>query len=89
MFFLQSILRGINDVYVGKNGDFLIFFQSMKQVEVGRGQIRRIGWVIKKPEAELRHFIVGSKCPVTRGIFVQEQKTLVNFSLLFFLQNVL
>jgi len=42
-------------------------------VVVRRGQIRRIGWVIKTLEAEVGQFLLGCKCPVSRGIVVQEQ----------------
>ena len=52
------------------------FFQSREQVEVRRGQIRRIGWVIKTLEAQADHFLLVCKCPVSRGIVVQEQDPL-------------
>jgi hypothetical protein len=42
-------------------------------VVVRRGQIRRIGWVIKTLEAQVGQFLLGYKCPVSRGIVVQEQ----------------
>jgi hypothetical protein len=35
--------------------------------------IRRIGRVIKTLTAQVGQFLVGSKCPVSRGIFMQEQ----------------
>jgi hypothetical protein len=35
---------------------------------VQRGQIRRIGWVIKTLEAQVRQFLLGYKCPVSRFI---------------------
>ena len=56
-----------------------------------RGQIRRIGWVIKKMEAQVGQFLLGCKCPVSRGIVVQEQDPLGGLpaALAFFLQNVL
>ena len=41
-----------------------------------RGQIRRIGWVIKKLEAQEGQMFLGCKCPVGRDIVVQEQDTL-------------
>jgi len=63
-----------------KNGDLLIVFsQSREQVVVRRGQIRRIGWVIKTLEAQVGQFLLGCKCPVSRGIVVQEQDTLGEF----------
>jgi hypothetical protein len=42
-----------------------LFFQSREQVVVRRGQIRRIGWVIKKLEAQVGQFLLGCKCPVS------------------------
>jgi len=55
---------------------FQLFFQSREQVVVWRGQIRRIGWVIKTLEAPAGKFLLGCKCPVSRGIVVQEQDPL-------------
>ena len=68
---------------------FNCFFQSTEQVVVRRGQIRRIGWVIKTLEAQVGQFLVGCKCPVSRGIVVQEQDPLGDLPAAFFLQNVL
>ena len=68
---------------------FQLFFQSREQVVVRRGQIRRIGWVIKKMEAQVGQFILGCECPVSRGIVVQKQEPLGELSAAFFLQNVL
>ena len=65
------------------------FQLSREQVVVRWGQIRRIGWVIKTLEAQLGQFLVGCKCPVSRGIVVQEQDTLGEIPEEFFLQNVL
>jgi len=63
-----------------KNGDLsVVFFQSREQVVVRRGQIWRIGWVIKTLEAQVGQFLLGCKCPVSRGIVVQEQDPLVTF----------
>jgi len=53
------------------------------------GQIRRIGWVIKTLEAQVEQFLLGCKCPVGRGIVVQEQDPLGDLPAEFFLQNVL
>jgi len=53
--------------------NFNFFFQSREQVAVRRGQIRRIGWMIKKLEAQKCPFFLGCKCPVSRSIVVQEQ----------------
>jgi len=68
---------------------FNCFFQSREQVVVRRGQVRRIGWVIKTLEAQVGQFFLGCKCPVSRGIVVQEQDPLGELPAAFFLQNVL
>jgi len=68
---------------------FQLFFQSREQVVVRRGQIRRIGWVIKTLEARVGQFLLGCKCPVSRDIVVQEQDTLGDLLVALFLQNVL
>jgi len=68
---------------------FQLFFQSREQVVVRWGQIRRIWWVIKKLEAQVGQFLLGCKCPVSRGIVVQEQDPLGDLPAAFFLQNVL
>jgi len=64
-------------------------FSVQEQVAVRRGQIRRIGWVIKTLEAQVGQFLLGCKCPVSRGIVVQEQDPLGDLPTEFFLQNVL
>ena len=56
---------------------------------VRRGQMRRIGWVIKTLEAQVGQFLLGCKCPVSRGIDVPEQDPLGYLTAAFFLQNVL
>jgi len=61
----------------------------MEQMVVRRGQIRRIGWVIKTLEAQVGQFLLGCKCPVSWGTVVQEQDPLGELSAKFFLQNVL
>jgi hypothetical protein len=38
---------------------FQLFFQSREQAIVRRGQIRRIGWVIKTLEAQVGQFLLG------------------------------
>ena len=68
---------------------FNCFFQSREQVVVRRGQIRRIGWVIKTLEALVGKFLLGCKCPVGRGIVVQDQDPLGDFLAAFVLQNIL
>ena len=87
---VQPGLRGSNNLHVGrKMANFQLFFQSREQVVVRRGQIRRIGWVIKTLEAQVDQFLLGYKCPVSRGIVVQEQDTLGELTAAFFLQNIL
>jgi len=54
-----------------------LLFQSREQLVVRRGQIRRIGWVIKTLEAYVVQFFLGCKCPVSRGIVMQERDPLV------------
>ena len=56
---------------------------------VGRGRIRGTGWVIKTLEAQVGQFLLSCKCPVSRGIVMQEQGSLGDLPALFFLQNVL
>jgi len=87
---VQPGLRGSNDLRVWrKMASFQLFFQSREQVVVRRGQIRRIGWVIKKLEAQVGQFLLGCKCPASRGIVVQEQDSLGERPAAFFLQNVI
>ena len=69
--------------------NFSCFFQSEEQVVVRRGQIRRIGWVIKTLEAQVGQFLLGCKCLVSRDIAVQKQDSLGESPAAFFLQNVL
>jgi len=66
---------------------FQLFFQSREQVVFRRGQIRRIGWVIKKMEAQVGQFLLGCKCPVSRGIVVQEQDNLGDLPAAFFISK--
>jgi len=68
---------------------FQLFFQSREQVVVRRGQIRRMGWVIKTLEAQEGQFLLGCKCTVSRGIVVQEQDPIGDLPAAFFLQNVM
>jgi hypothetical protein len=69
---------------------FNCFFQSRKQLVDRWSQIRRIWWVIKTLEAQIRKFLLRCKCPVTRDIVVQEKDPLVTLPrAAFFLQNVL
>jgi len=65
------------------------FFQSREQVVARWGQTRGIGCVIKTLEAQAGQFLLGCKCPVSRGIVVQEQDHLGELPAAFFLKNVL
>ena len=90
MLSVQPCLHGSNDPRVGgKMEIFQLFLQSREQVVVRRGQIRRIGWVIKTMEAQVGQFLLGCKCPVSRGPLVQEQDHIGEFPAAFFLQNAL
>ena len=87
---VQPGLRGSSDLRVGrKMATFQLFFQSREQVVVRRGQIRRIVWMIKTVEAQVGQYLLGCKCPVSRGIVAQEQDPLGDLPAAFFLQNVL
>jgi len=68
---------------------FQLFIQSREQVVARRGQIRKIGWVIKTLEAHVSQFLLGGRCPVNQGIVVQEQDLPGYLPTAFFLQNVL
>jgi len=46
--------------------------------------MRRIGWVFKTLEAQVGQFLLGCKCPVSRGIVVQEQDPLGDLPAAFF-----
>ena len=90
MLSVQPGLRCSNDLRVGRKiATFQLFFQTSEQVVVRRGQIRRIGWVIKTLEAQVGQFLLGCKCPVSRDIVVQEQDPLDELPAVFSLQNVL
>jgi hypothetical protein len=69
--------------------NFELIFQSREDMAVRRGQIRRIGWVIKTLEAQVGQFILGCMCPVSSGIVVQEQDQLDEIPAVLFIQNVL
>ena len=75
---VQPGLHGSNDLRVGrKMATFQLFFQSREQVVFRRGQIQRIVCVIKTLEAQVGQFLLGCKCPVSRGIVVLGQDPLV------------
>jgi len=68
---------------------FQLLFQSTEQVVVRRGQIPSIEWVIRTREDQVGQFLLDCKCPVSRGIVVQEQDPLGELFAAFFLQKVL
>ena len=53
------------------------------------GQDLEKGWVISTLEARVGQFHLGCKCPVSKGIVVQEQDNFGDFPAAFFIQNVL
>jgi hypothetical protein len=74
MYPVQPGLRGSNDLRFGREiATVQLCFQSREQVVVRRGEIQRIGWVIKTLEAQVGQLFVGYKRPVSRGVVVQEQ----------------
>jgi len=68
---------------------FQLFFSVQGTGGSPGGQIRMIGWVIKILEAKVGKFLLDCKCPVSRGIVVQEQEHLGELTAAFFHQNVL
>jgi len=70
---VQPILRGSNDHVGGKIATFQFSFQYRELVVVRRGRIQRIVWVIKTLETQVGQLLLGCKCPVNRGIVVQEK----------------
>ena len=85
---VQPGLHGRNDLRVRrKMATFQLLFQSREQEVVRRGQIRRIGWVIKIWEAQVGQFLLGCICLVSRGIVMQDPCG--DLPMAFFLQKVL
>ena len=72
-----------------KNGELSIVFsvQGTDGSPTGPDQETRVG--DKTLEALVGQFLLGCKCPVSRGIFVQEQDPLGDLPAAFFLQNFL
>ena len=68
---------------------FQLFFQSREQVVVWRGQIQRIGWVIKTLEAKVGQFLLSWKCLVNWGVVIQKHDPVGDLPAVFFLQNVI
>jgi len=67
---------------------FQFVFQCREQVVFRGGRIRRKGWVIKTMEDHVGQFLVGCKCPVSRGVVVQEEDPFGELPTAFFLQKV-
>ena len=79
-------LRGNNDHSVGrKMATFQLLFFSVQ----GTGGSPTGSDPEKKLEAQVDQFLLGCKCPVSRGIVVQEQDPLGEIPAAFFLRNVL
>jgi len=57
------------------NGDLSIVFSVQGTGDSPMGPDPENGWVIKTLEAQVGQFLLGCKCPVSRGI-VQEQDPL-------------
>jgi len=73
---VQPGLSGSNDLRVGrKMATFQLFF-SVQGTGGSPTGLRRIGWVIRTLEAQVGQFLLGCKCPVSRGVVVQEQDPL-------------
>jgi len=66
---VQPGLHGSNDLrFRWKVANYQLFFQSREQVVVRRGQIQRLGWVIKTLEASTgRQVSSGLQVPVVSG----------------------
>jgi len=62
-----------------KKANFQLYLSVQGTGGSPRGQIRRIGWMIKTLEAQVGQFLLGCKCAVSRGIVVQEQDHLGDF----------
>ena len=77
MLSVQPGSRNSDELRFGrKMATFQLFFQSREHLVFRLGQIRRIGWVIKILEAQESQFLLGCKCPLSRGIVVQYQDPL-------------
>ena len=69
-----------------KNDNFSNVFSVQRTGGSPTGPDPEIGWVIKTLEAKVLQFLLGCKCPVSRGIVVQEQDPLGDLPAAFFLQ---
>ena len=81
--FRRSVQRGpsgSNDLLVGRPLNCFFFFGPGNREVARRGQIRRIGWVIKTLEALVGQFLVGCKCPVSRTLSCKNKTPFMTFS---------
>ena len=62
-----------------KNGDFSIFFSVQGTGGSPKGSDPKNRGAMKTLEAQVGQFLLGCKCPVSRGIVVQEQDPLGDF----------
>jgi hypothetical protein len=60
-----GITYPVADKSLAQLTSFQLIFHSREEVVVRRGQIRRIGWVIKTLETQIGQFLLGWKCPVS------------------------
>jgi len=84
-------LRDSNDLRVGrKMATFQLFFsvQETSSSPTGPDPENRVGDQ-ETLEAQAGQFLLGCRCPVSRGIVVQEQDTVGDLPAAFFLQNIL
>ena len=87
---VQPVLRGNNDLRVGrKKGDHSTAFsvQGTGGSLMGQDPENSVG--DQDTEAQVGQFLLGCKCPVSRGIALQVQDPLCELHAAFFLQNVL
>jgi len=68
---------------------FKLFFSVQGTDGSPTGPDPKKGCVIKTLETQAGQFLLGCKCPVSRGIVVQEQDTLGDLPAVIFLQNAL
>ena len=88
MLSVQPGLRGSNDLRVGrKMANFQLFFsvQGTGGSPTGPDPENRGG--IKTLDVQVSQFLLGCKCPVSRGIVLQEQDPLGDLPVAFFLQK--
>ena len=72
-----------------ESGEISIVFSVREKVLVRRGEIHRIGWMIKVLEAQVGQFLLCFKWPVSRGVVLQEQEKIGEIPAQVFFKNVL